>query len=310
MSTPSEKANLARIRDNQRRSRARRKEYLQELEARLRKCELQGVEASSEIQTAARRVADENKKLRLLLAQHGVRDNSIETYLQSSGTNDAGIYADPGASVQVLEQLLSTRQSCCANGTASMASYDYNSSGRATTPQQVCNQSSSQKTSSRRRSVKASLPQQSMTTGTSPKSTTSIAHGSIQGGSYYQMTTPPQMQGPASSDQNRPLLEYDQQFSRPGQLYSQQQEIEQDDLREQLPYENRTHRSPVITSTTTRLNFNNCNYAADIITSMVGAADQSTIRAELGCAEGVECDVDNQLVFNLMDRYSYTGVGL
>ena len=43
-----EKANLARIRDNQSRSHARYKEYLQELEARLRQCELQGIEASTE----------------------------------------------------------------------------------------------------------------------------------------------------------------------------------------------------------------------------------------------------------------------
>ncbi|PBP23512.1 hypothetical protein BUE80_DR005530 [Diplocarpon rosae] len=308
MSTPSEKANLARIRDNprcsERRSRARRKEYLQELEARLRKCELQGVEASSEIQTAARRVADENRKLRSLLAQHGVGDNSIETYLQSSGINDAGIHADHNASVQVLEQLLSTRQSCCANGTASMASYDHNSSGPSLEsilfPEKKY----------RRRSGKASLPQQSMTPGTSPKSTTSIGHGSIQGGSHCKINTPTQMQGPASSNQYRPLLEYDQQFCQPDQLYSQQQEMEQDGLREQLSYENGSQRSSVSMSTTTRLNFNNCNYAADIITSMVGTADQSTVRAELGCAEGMECDVDNQLVFNLMDRYSYTGVGL
>ncbi|KAK1918847.1 hypothetical protein P3342_010318 [Pyrenophora teres f. teres] len=64
----SQKAqNLARIRDNQRRSRARRKEYLQELEAKLRSYEQIGIEASSEIQSAARRVLDENKKLRALL---------------------------------------------------------------------------------------------------------------------------------------------------------------------------------------------------------------------------------------------------
>merc|ERR1711964_522125 len=63
---------------NQRRSRARRKEYLQELEIRLRQCELQGVEASSEIQGAARKVAEENKRLRALLSQQGVREDSIQ----------------------------------------------------------------------------------------------------------------------------------------------------------------------------------------------------------------------------------------
>ncbi|CAF9943205.1 MAG: hypothetical protein ALECFALPRED_010837 [Alectoria fallacina] len=54
----------ARIRENQRRSRARRKEYLQELEQKLRKCEQAGVEASVDIQLAARKVAEENKRLR------------------------------------------------------------------------------------------------------------------------------------------------------------------------------------------------------------------------------------------------------
>jgi len=86
-----EKANLARIRDNQRRSRARRKEYLHELESRLRQWELQGVVASSEIQGAARKVAEENKKLRALLSQQGFREDSIEVYLQASSTGDTAM---------------------------------------------------------------------------------------------------------------------------------------------------------------------------------------------------------------------------
>ena len=113
-----EKANLARIRDNQRRSRARRKEYLQELEIRLRQCELQGVEASSEIQGAARKVAEENKRLRALLSQQGVREDSIEVYLQTSSTGVTamgGQYESHSEAVQVLEQLLSTRKSCCTD---------------------------------------------------------------------------------------------------------------------------------------------------------------------------------------------------
>ncbi|KIM92716.1 hypothetical protein OIDMADRAFT_139146, partial [Oidiodendron maius Zn] len=83
-----EKVNLARIRDNQRRSRLRRREYLQELETRLRQFELHGIEASAEIQMAARKVADENRKLRGLLALHGIREDSIEVYSQSSSAGD------------------------------------------------------------------------------------------------------------------------------------------------------------------------------------------------------------------------------
>ncbi|KAK5138895.1 hypothetical protein LTR04_004076, partial [Oleoguttula sp. CCFEE 6159] len=73
-----QKSNLARIRDNQRRSRARRKEYLQELENKYRHCEAVGVEASTEIQAAARRVLEENRRLRGLLRIKGVGENEIE----------------------------------------------------------------------------------------------------------------------------------------------------------------------------------------------------------------------------------------
>lgn len=56
---------------------------MQRLEQQLRACELHGVEASAEIQAAARRVAEENKHLRKLLNKHGVSNESITEYLQS-----------------------------------------------------------------------------------------------------------------------------------------------------------------------------------------------------------------------------------
>ncbi|RSL42346.1 hypothetical protein CEP51_016491 [Fusarium floridanum] len=85
MSTPAHKANLARIRDNQRRSRARRREYLQELEQRLRVYEIQGIHASYEVQQAAQRVAEENRQLRGLLNRHGIAEGYISSYLQAGG---------------------------------------------------------------------------------------------------------------------------------------------------------------------------------------------------------------------------------
>jgi len=54
----------ARVRDNQRRSRARRKEYLQELQSKIQDCERSGVQASLEIQVAARAVSAENASLK------------------------------------------------------------------------------------------------------------------------------------------------------------------------------------------------------------------------------------------------------
>lgn len=72
-----------RIRDNQRRSRARKKEYVQELEQRLRDCQLKGIEASAEVQQAARRVAEENQKLRQLLGEVGLGDHQVDQYLRT-----------------------------------------------------------------------------------------------------------------------------------------------------------------------------------------------------------------------------------
>ncbi|MCJ1432043.1 hypothetical protein MMC27_001399 [Xylographa pallens] len=77
-------SNLARIRDNQRRSRARRKEHLQDTEKRLRELEREGVEVSTDIQKAARRVVEENIRLRSLLRLHGVTDVEIDEHLRGS----------------------------------------------------------------------------------------------------------------------------------------------------------------------------------------------------------------------------------
>ncbi|KAF7197308.1 hypothetical protein HII31_01359 [Pseudocercospora fuligena] len=63
---------LARIRNNQRKSRARKKEYLESLESKWKQCEEVGMEASAEVQSLARAVLEENKHLRQLLQEHGI----------------------------------------------------------------------------------------------------------------------------------------------------------------------------------------------------------------------------------------------
>ncbi|KAK3985972.1 hypothetical protein QBC44DRAFT_297851 [Cladorrhinum sp. PSN332] len=85
--------NLARIRDNQRRSRARKKEYVDELEQRIRDFEQRGVQATAEVQVAARKVAEENKKLRALLRLHGVSEAGIQEYLAAEETSQSHGYA-------------------------------------------------------------------------------------------------------------------------------------------------------------------------------------------------------------------------
>ncbi|KAJ5100158.1 hypothetical protein N7532_007159 [Penicillium argentinense] len=72
-----------RIRDNQRRSRARRKEYIQDLEQRLQKFQTKGIHATREVQEAGRKVAVENSLLRSLLILHGVSDQRVQEYLRA-----------------------------------------------------------------------------------------------------------------------------------------------------------------------------------------------------------------------------------
>jgi hypothetical protein len=75
----------SRIRENQRRSRTRRKEYVQHLEQRLWSFEKLGVAATQEVQKVGRKVARENELLRSLLLLHGVTKKSVEEYLESRG---------------------------------------------------------------------------------------------------------------------------------------------------------------------------------------------------------------------------------
>ena len=87
------------------RSRARRKEYLQELETKLRSCDQVGIEASTEIQSAARKVLDENRKLRSLLLERGVSDVDIVAAL--GGPTDKSL--DQVSSAPTLNNVLERR---------------------------------------------------------------------------------------------------------------------------------------------------------------------------------------------------------
>ncbi|KAH9216590.1 hypothetical protein DL95DRAFT_522669 [Leptodontidium sp. 2 PMI_412] len=72
----------ARLRDNKRRFRSRRKEYVTDLERSLRELREQGVQATIEVQLSARRVARENVRLRQLLRYFGVDENVVHSWIQ------------------------------------------------------------------------------------------------------------------------------------------------------------------------------------------------------------------------------------
>jgi hypothetical protein len=322
----SEKANLARIRDNQRRSRARRKEYLQELEARLRQCELQGIEASSEIQQAARRVADENKKLRGLLAQHGVRDDSIKALLQSSEMNTMmGEQFDNGSSsgaVQNLEHLLATRKQCCADGSTPIAttmrgSRDSSATSISTVKSTLWEPIHPRRTKKgRRRSDNtpsmgkaASSIHQFMTPSstTSRTSSVSLGHSTSRGVQPQRMALPRNTSPASNPSRHTPqLFDFDTQLSLSNSPSYNSPHHHAQQRPHYIP-----QRSSIYMPTTTSSSSgtNSCVFATDMITTMAGG-DPNSIIADLGCSPGMDCEVDNHLVFNVMDQYTGTTVGL
>ena len=359
-----EKANLARIRDNQRRSRARRKEYLQELEARLRQCELQGIEASAEIQLAARRVADENRKLRILLGQHGVGDDIVETFLQSTASPDrtlGGSYCGGGrtpssGAVQVLEHLMIARKPCCSDGNTCAAatftnsaqgpSRDSSTTGSMSTVQSLWDppfvgQLRSQNDIAHLDDSERTSQQQFVSPPTTASRTGSVV-SSGRGGSLAQQ----QQQQPASQPRNRvpsitssmvgspntattssqnaqPLYDYyphsmhpsfhsHQQHLPPLHPHSHAHTINNPNALARAhtqphalgPVSQSSQYRPVASTSATIGGTYSCASAADMITTIAGG-DPAEVRTDLGCLpNGMECEVDNQLVFNVMDRYT------
>ncbi|KAH6854759.1 hypothetical protein B0I37DRAFT_39087 [Chaetomium sp. MPI-CAGE-AT-0009] len=80
----------ARIRNNQRRSRARHREFVEELKAKVREYERQGVQATLDMRHAARKVALENSRLKALLASRGVTDEELSRYLAQFDDQPSG----------------------------------------------------------------------------------------------------------------------------------------------------------------------------------------------------------------------------
>ncbi|KAL2847226.1 hypothetical protein BJY01DRAFT_166815 [Aspergillus pseudoustus] len=73
---------LARVRENQRRSRARRHDHLQELERKVLGLQQELDRRDVEHRLAAQKLEAENKKLRDLLSASGVPSNALDEYLR------------------------------------------------------------------------------------------------------------------------------------------------------------------------------------------------------------------------------------
>lgn len=118
---------LARIRENQRRSRARKQEYIRELEQKLATCKSQAHQRDVEHRLAVQRLENENRKLKdLLLGGFGIGAGDLEGYLRMGDDpamdqkvaipalrQGSGIMGRGGGGVGEVEEGSNSRSSSC-----------------------------------------------------------------------------------------------------------------------------------------------------------------------------------------------------
>ncbi|KAH7176267.1 hypothetical protein EDB81DRAFT_34119 [Dactylonectria macrodidyma] len=79
-----------RLTENKRRYRARRKEYVADLERRLEEARERGVQATKEVQLAAQQVVQENARLRELLGLAGFSHEDVDAWVKQGGSGGGG----------------------------------------------------------------------------------------------------------------------------------------------------------------------------------------------------------------------------
>ncbi|KAL8790065.1 MAG: hypothetical protein Q9213_000767 [Squamulea squamosa] len=272
----SESAN--RIRDNQRRSRARRKDYILELEEKVRGFEQRGVEASAEIQTAARKVVEENLELRE--KNRALREeNERLRALLGQGRKEVVDNGSAGARESRALQPSQKRK----RGT--------DSNGEKGSRRDTCG------FGGLRGCTGPGCPQENPDTATAstsqPTSTGPTSPASSYHSNHHTQTSYP---SPTSSFHQH--LRSASSLSTPQQ--QPPQKLSNQTLRPQQPPSPAIH--PCATEDTDT-DMSSCHHAALIITSMRSDISHEQVHRELGCTEKVEdCKVGNQKLLSVMDR--------
>jgi hypothetical protein len=335
MSLQDNSATLARIRENQRRSRARRKDYILDLETRLRQCEARGVTATAEIQEAARRVLVENRLLRKLLDTCGFGGNEIQLWLASNETiptaEELGETSD--ASTR-LGSLMDGQKRCPAeekqNNDTLRANPFYKSAG--TSPAHTYRPASPAVISTVARQQLSCTPSPTIESsgGSNTGSNTSrIDTTSPNGwgeqlpaswlppqlpltpmGDYYQLQSEPTIHNAMNPPAEHYTIPHQHQYPSLNTAIA----IHEDQYSQLATIEPGGQSAGFLENTTQNLPNQNstpgkscCIVASEIITAMAGGeADPLDVRNDLGCppAGDTQCEVDNQLVFEVMDRYT------
>ncbi|TDZ29584.1 hypothetical protein CTRI78_v010710 [Colletotrichum trifolii] len=258
-------ANAIRIRDNQRRSRARHKEFVDELQRKVQEYEKRGIEASVQMQKAARDVSIENARLKALLASRGVSSDQVEAYLKSF---DEESKASPAAPLPAtLPPILSTPVVLEPSPTQLPSLQEHLSKARfSSEPETEANGAKRKYGDTLLPPVLTLTPTPDVQQAAPLDKLTLLANASLN-----------RQQPPQQQDLRRSPSFHDRSQTPP-------------------PRHADAHRPPAASP-----NEMSCNTAARIIADMQGYADERT-RLALGCRNSDdECLVKNTNVFRVLD---------
>ncbi|KAK3721033.1 hypothetical protein LTR37_003323 [Vermiconidia calcicola] len=261
---------LSRVRENQRRSRARRKEYLQELENKYHECERTGATASAELQAAARKVLDENKGLRQILRQQGFTDADVDTLLVAQAPEDR----QHSRHVPPLENALGPK--ICRGGRGSIQG-PRRTNRTPSSPSQSDPQPRPERQSSPLRidmSKGPPTPTQRSSTFLEPST------GVVNAAAPDRTALPAQTEDPANH-----ALGFGDTLDWQVSNFSHQELVDDTSSLSEYP------------------DTSSCHAAADAIRTINPGLGQE-LEEELGCSDGKDCAVPNTFVFHVMDRYS------
>lgn len=261
-----------RMRENQRRFRARQKELVEELQQQLQEYKQNEIQANTIIQLAARKVAWENAQLRELLATKGVSSASIEAFLASKQQTKSITAArgfQSSAVVHTSPSHITQSQRC--------ASKQRNDHGLTRDEERKILVISSPEPSacSNSTSLLPIQPTQSM------RSTAIKVHPTLQENPRYSddgcctASLPSQLENDAG-------LESPNLLPPVSDCYCPA-----------VPIQN-------LTSADDSMLEMSCETAASIISGMRGTGDEERVRAELGCFGNENCNVKNSKVLQVL----------
>lgn len=251
--------------------------------------------------------------MRALLNRNGIDNDAIEIALFSNALANSKD-GNHGAAVESLEHVLATKTNLPCDSIGSTAALNVQSRDSSESAVQPSWSSSNERQNSE--AVTISNPSQqypqhkSMASQRSATRTPSITANPP---TSICIQRRPSQQAPCSEDISSnntspifksPINQYQHDiydFDLP-QIYQQQQRHNSHSSQQH----HATHHTAGFMPVLPNLNTNSCVFAADMISTMAGA-DPSVVRQELGCGSGRDCEVDHNLVFNIMDKYS--GVG-